>query len=27
VPLNTEARNVLETWAMGRKNDFVFYNR
>jgi len=26
VPLNTEARNVLEAWAMGRKNDFVFYN-
>jgi len=26
VPLNTEVRNVLEVWAMGRKNDFVFYN-
>ena len=26
VPLNTEARRVLETWAMGKKNDFVFYN-
>jgi integrase len=26
VPLNTEARNVLEAWAVGRKNDFVFYN-
>lgn len=26
VPLNTKARRVLETWAMGKKNDFVFYN-
>jgi integrase len=26
VPLNAEARRVLETWAMGKKNDFVFYN-
>ena len=26
VPLNTEARRVLEFWAIGRKNEFVFYN-
>jgi integrase len=26
VPLNTEARRVLNYWLMGRKNDFVFYN-
>ncbi len=26
VPLNTKARNVLDAWAMGRKNDCVFYN-
>jgi integrase len=26
VPLNTEARRVLDFWALGRRNDFVFYN-
>jgi integrase len=26
VPLNAEARRVLEFWALGRKNQFVFYN-
>ena len=26
VPMNSEARRVLEAWALGRKNDFVFYN-
>jgi integrase len=26
VPLNAEARRVLELWALGRKNEFVFYN-
>jgi integrase len=26
VPLNKEARRVLESWAMGKKNEFVFYN-
>jgi integrase len=26
VPINTEARRVLEYWALGRKNAFVFYN-
>jgi integrase len=26
VPLNSAARRVLEVWAMGRKNEFVFYN-
>lgn len=26
VPINSEARRVLEAWALGRKNDFVFYN-
>jgi integrase len=26
VPMNSEALNVLEAWAMGRKNEFVFYN-
>jgi integrase len=26
VPINSEARKVLEYWALGRRNDFVFYN-
>jgi integrase len=26
VPMNSEARRVLEAWALGRKNSFVFYN-
>jgi integrase len=26
VPINTGARPVLEYWALGRKNEFVFYN-
>jgi Phage integrase family len=26
VPTNPEARRLLEAWAMGRKNEFVFYN-
>jgi integrase len=26
VPINTEARRVLDYWGMGRKNEFVFYN-
>lgn len=26
VPINSESRRVLEAWALGRKNDFVFYN-
>ena len=26
VPINTESRRVLEYWALGRKNPFVFYN-
>jgi integrase len=26
VPINTEARKVLECWALGKKNEFVFYN-
>ena len=26
VPINTDTRRVLEVWAMGRKNEFVFYN-
>jgi hypothetical protein len=26
VPINTDARRVLEAWVLGRKNDFVFYN-
>jgi integrase len=26
MPLNVEARRVLEFWALGRKNEFVFYN-
>jgi integrase len=26
VPINRDARKVLEAWALGRKNEFVFYN-
>ena len=26
VPINTEARKVLEYWALGKRNEFVFYN-
>jgi integrase len=26
VPINSDARRVLEFWAMGRKSEFVFYN-
>ena len=26
VPMNSDARPVLEVWAMGRENEFVFYN-
>lgn len=26
VPINTEARRVLDSWGMGRKNECVFYN-
>jgi integrase len=26
VPVNTEARRILEFWAMGKRNEFVFYN-
>lgn len=26
VPLNAEARKVLEFWRLGKKNEFVFYN-
>ncbi len=26
VPINSGARRVLEFWAMGRRNEFVFYN-
>ena len=26
VPINAEAKRVLEAWALGRKNEFVFYN-
>lgn len=26
VPINSEARRVLDFWALGRKNEFVFYN-
>jgi integrase len=26
VPINSEARRVLEFWALGRRNEFVFYN-
>lgn len=27
VPINSEARRILEFWALGRKNEFVFYNQ
>jgi len=27
VPINSQARRVLEFWALGRKNEFVFYNQ
>jgi integrase len=26
VPINSEARKVLEYWALGKRNEFVFYN-
>ena len=26
VPVNSEARKVLEYWALGKRNEFVFYN-
>ena len=26
VPINSEARGVLEFWTLGRKNEFDFYN-
>jgi integrase len=26
IPVNSESRRILEAWALGRKNDFVFYN-
>lgn len=26
VPINSDARKVLEYWALGRRNEFVFYN-
>jgi integrase len=26
VPINSETRKVLEYWALGRRNEFVFYN-
>ena len=26
VPINAEARKILEAWALHRKNEFVFYN-
>jgi integrase len=26
LPMNSDARRVLDVWAMGRKNEFVFYN-
>jgi len=26
IPINAKARRVLEYWALGRKNEFVFYN-
>lgn len=26
VPINSDARKILDSWALGRKNDFVFYN-
>jgi integrase len=27
VPINREVRRILEFWALGRKNEFVFYNQ
>ena len=27
VPINSEVRRILEFWALGRKNEFVFYNQ
>lgn len=27
VPLNAEARKILESWLLGRKNEYVFYNQ
>jgi integrase len=27
VPINPEARRILEAWALNRKNEFVFYNQ
>lgn len=26
VPMNSETRRILEAWALGKKNEFVFYN-
>jgi integrase len=26
IPMNSDTRNILEAWAHGKKNDFVFYN-
>ncbi|MFZ0462365.1 MAG: site-specific integrase, partial [Candidatus Acidiferrales bacterium] len=26
VPINADARRVLEYWALGKRNEFVFYN-
>lgn len=26
IPINSEARKVLEYWALGKRNEFVFYN-
>ncbi len=26
IPINAKARRVLDFWALGRKNEFVFYN-
>ncbi len=26
IPINAEARRVLEAWWLGKKNEFVFYN-
>jgi len=27
IPINSEVRRILEFWALGRKNEFVFYNQ
>ena len=27
VPINSDVRRILEFWALGRKNEFVFYNQ